>query len=45
MARGIESPWFPGTAIYRQDVAGDWASALGRLRADLNGRHGRREIE
>ena len=45
MARGVESPWFPGTTVYRQDVAGGWADALGRLGADLIGRHGRREIE
>jgi tetratricopeptide (TPR) repeat protein len=44
LARGVESPWFPGTAVYRQDVAGDWSDALGRLRADLISRHGRQEI-
>ncbi len=40
MARGEESPWFPGTTVYRQDMAGDWTGALARLGADLIGRHG-----
>ena len=40
MARGVESPWFPGTTVYRQDTEGDWTGALARLGADLIGRHG-----
>ncbi len=40
MARGAECPWFPGTTVYRQDVAGDWARALDQLGADLVERHG-----
>jgi len=34
MAEGA-SPWFPGTAIYRQDATGDWSPALERLAEDL----------
>jgi tetratricopeptide (TPR) repeat protein len=40
MARGPESPWFPGTTVYRQDFGGNWADALDRLGDDLIGRHG-----
>ncbi len=40
MQRGAQSPWFPGTTVYRQDVMGNWASALDQLRADLIERHG-----
>ena len=40
MARGTASPWFPGTAVYRQTPEGDWAEALAKPRADLIGRHG-----
>ena len=40
MNRGAQSPWFPGTTVYRQDIAGNWASALDQLRADLIERHG-----
>ncbi len=29
------SPWYPGTALYRQSRDGDWSGALGCLRADL----------
>ncbi len=41
MARGAESPWFPGATVYRQDFAGDWSGALDQLGADLIERHGR----
>ena len=40
MERGAESPWFPGTTVYRQDIAGGWADALDQLRANLIERHG-----
>ena len=40
MARGVESPWFPGTTVYRQDTEEDWIDALARLCADLSDRHG-----
>ncbi len=43
MAQGDESPWFPGTTVYRQDFAGDWTGALARLGADLIGHHGTRD--
>jgi hypothetical protein len=36
MAAGEESPWFPGTRIYRQAPAGDWSAALARLKGDLS---------
>jgi hypothetical protein len=35
MARGNESPWFPGFAVYRQEIDGDWSEALARLSGDL----------
>ena len=35
MARGSESPWFPGFSIYRQEVNGDWSAALQQLAQDL----------
>jgi Flp pilus assembly protein TadD len=35
MAAGEESPWFPGTRLYRRGSRNDWGEALGRLRADL----------
>ena len=35
MASGDESPWFPGFAMYRQGVAGDWREALAGLSRDL----------
>ena len=35
MAAGT-SPWFPGTAVYRQGVDGDWATALRALSQDFN---------
>ncbi len=35
MAEDQQSPWFPGTSIYRQDQSGDWGRALAALKADL----------
>jgi len=35
MADGIESPWFPGTRLYRQSADGDWDAALAQLKDDL----------
>lgn len=35
MARGNESPWFPGFRIYRQRPDGDWSQAIDKLRDDL----------
>ncbi len=35
MARGDESPWFPGFAVYRQKTDGDWSDALARLSNNL----------
>lgn len=35
MARGEESPWFPGFRVYRQHQNGDWSSASARLSDDL----------
>ncbi len=35
MAAGDESPWFPGSPIYRQAFGGSWDAALARLSADL----------
>jgi len=35
MARGRESPWFPGFRVYRQTLTGRWDRALAELRADL----------
>ncbi|MCZ7566661.1 MAG: tetratricopeptide repeat protein [Burkholderiales bacterium] len=35
MARGEESPWFPGNRVYRQSARRDWTQALGALAADL----------
>ncbi len=35
MARGDESPWFPGCAVYRQKVNGDWEGAFKSLSRDL----------
>lgn len=36
MADGAESPWFPGTSIYRQAPDGDWSGALDQLAHDLD---------
>ncbi len=35
MAEGGESPWFPGSKVYRQGVDGDWGTAFGALIEDL----------
>jgi hypothetical protein len=35
LARGGESPWFPGFPVYRQRADLDWSDALGRLGRDL----------
>ena len=35
MAEGDESPWFPGTRVYRQTTAGDWDPAFTALASDL----------
>jgi len=35
MAKGAESPWFPGSRVYRQSAGRDWAQALAALAADL----------
>lgn len=36
MVEGNESPWFPGTGIYRQSRDGDWSAALTALKTDLS---------
>jgi len=35
MAEGGESPWFPGTPVYRQRPDGDWSDALAALAASV----------
>jgi len=35
MAKGPESPWFPGTRTYRQTLEGDWRAAFKILEEDL----------
>jgi Tfp pilus assembly protein PilF len=35
LSAGGESPWFPGSWIYRQAKDGDWDGALARLAGDL----------
>ncbi|MCH7889623.1 MAG: tetratricopeptide repeat protein, partial [Proteobacteria bacterium] len=35
MAAGEESPWFPGTPLYRQTADGDWDRAFAVLARDL----------
>ena len=35
MAAGEESPWFPGTRVYRQSTDGDWTRALDTLTRHL----------
>jgi hypothetical protein len=35
LQHGRSSPWFPGFAIYRQTLEGDWAPALAELERDL----------
>jgi Tfp pilus assembly protein PilF len=37
MARGDESPWFPGCPVYRQELGGDWTAAFAALAKDLLG--------
>ncbi len=36
MVTGDESPWFPGSAVYRQGMDGDWGAAFGTLDRDLH---------
>ena len=43
MARGEESPWFPGFRICRQTPDGDWSIALERLAHDLRAASGARD--
>ncbi len=38
MAAGDQSPWFPGSPVYRQGVDGSWDGALARLARDLGGK-------
>ena len=35
MARGDESPWFPGMRVYRQAPDGDWQGAMDDLAREL----------
>ena len=35
MAAGDESPWFPGSKVYRQGMDGDWGAAFQALTKDL----------
>ncbi|MCH8096712.1 MAG: tetratricopeptide repeat protein [Proteobacteria bacterium] len=35
MNEGAESPWFPGSRLYRQAVDGDWRAAFDALASDL----------
>lgn len=37
MAEGDESPWSPGTRLYRQRIDGGWDEAFERLRQDMLG--------
>lgn len=37
MLSGDESPWFPGSAVYRQGADGDWDAALARITGTLGG--------
>ena len=32
---GSESPWYPGTALYRQSKSGDWTESIRQLKKDL----------
>lgn len=43
MAAGRESPWFPGSPVYRQAVDGGWDEALAALRDDLAATLGARD--
>jgi Flp pilus assembly protein TadD len=36
MAEGAESPWFPGSPVYREDAAAGWEPVLAALAADLS---------
>lgn len=40
MQNGRSSPWFPGFAIYRQSLQGNWHAALENLRRDLQMNYG-----
>lgn len=42
MQSGRATPWFPGFAIYRQSLQGDWTSALAALKQDLELNYGPR---
>jgi tetratricopeptide (TPR) repeat protein len=35
MAAGAESPWFPGSPVYREDAAEGWGPALAALSRDM----------
>ena len=35
MDTGTDSPWYPGTALYRQSMSGDWTESVRRLKDDL----------
>ena len=41
-AKGDESPWFPGSTVYRQGMDGDWGPAFGALAGDLYRAYGGR---
>lgn len=36
MQSGRATPWFPGFAVYRQSLQGDWTAALAALKRDLS---------
>ena len=40
MAKGKESPWFPGFGVYRQRYDGSWDEAFDMLATDLKQAHG-----
>jgi tetratricopeptide (TPR) repeat protein len=40
LRHGASSPWFPGFAIYRQTLQGNWAPALAALERDLGANFG-----
>ncbi len=40
MQHGKTSPWFPGFAVYRQSLQGDWRAALEHLRRDMEMNYG-----
>ncbi|MCH7544093.1 MAG: hypothetical protein IIB65_10690, partial [Proteobacteria bacterium] len=42
MAAGDESPWFPGSKVYRQGLDGDWGPAFQALVKDLGRAYGGR---